>query len=233
MRGAAARGRARLTGLLVVSAAAGLLAAGCCCFSAADGAYRAHMKTAFSPGAETDSMHALDPKFRPALERVLARLRKQGWHPYVRSTYRSPRRQEAMYNMSQARELFGAGPGTHAKGGESCHNHRTDDDQPGALAADIVPGEGDKQDTRSRARFYWALGKAARAEGMVWGGSWAKTNPTWRKYGLGWDPGHVQSKRCTWKLLKRDRERFLKGGPPPQSDDDDRAAQGEDEAERY
>ena len=41
-----------------------------------------------------------------------------------------------------------------------------------------------------------------------WGGSWAKTNPTWRKYGLGWDPAHVQSRQCTWKVLQDDREFF-------------------------
>jgi hypothetical protein len=182
--------------------------AGCCCFDLSDSVYKAHMKTAFSPGASTGSLDALDPDFRTKLERVLAVLRKRGYHPFVRSTYRSPRRQEAMYTYSKAKELFGASPGTQARGGESCHNHRGEDGELASLAADVVPGKEDKQDTRSRARFYWALGKAAKQEGLRWGGSWAKTNPMWRKYGLGWDPAHVQSRSCTWKVLKDDRETY-------------------------
>ena len=186
---------------------------GCCFFSTVtDPVYKAHMKTAFSPGAQTGSIDALQQDFRTKIEKVLKRLRQQGWHPYLRSTYRSPRRQEAMYNYSRTKEFFGANPGTHARGGESCHNHRDEDGRPWSLAADIVPGKEDRQDTKSRARFYWALGKGSKQMGLRWGGSWAKTNPTWRKYGLGWDPAHVQSRKCTWKVLKADREAYS-GGP--------------------
>lgn len=185
-----------------------LVSAGCCCFHIADDAYRAHMKTAFSPGAETGSLDALDPEFRARVERVVKKLEEKGYHPEVRSTYRSARRQDAMYTFSRTKEMFGASPGTRARGGESCHNHTDERGLPASLAADVIPGEEDRKDSRSRARFYWALGKAAKQEGLVWGGSWAKTNPTWRKYGLGWDPPHVQAKSCTWDILQEDRRLY-------------------------
>lgn len=43
-----------------------------------------------------------------------------------------------------------------------------------------------------QADFYRALGRAAEARGLRWGGSWRRRDPTWARCDLGWDPGHVE-----------------------------------------
>ena len=148
------------------------------------------------PGMETNDRTKLEPKFSARVDELLVELRARGYQPRVAATYRDAARQQFIFDVGQLLELLGARPMTRARGGQSCHNHRNSDGSAGSLAADILPAPdltGPEQ-----AAFFRALGKAANAKGLGWGGNWPRLNPGWKKYGLGWDPGHVQSALCHW-----------------------------------
>ena len=149
------------------------------------------------PGEETNDRAKLDPVFATHVEAIVAGLRAEGHDPRDAATYRDPERQDFIYDVGQLLEMFGARPMTRARGGRSCHNNRALTGDAAALAADIVPGP-DLTTAAQKAAFFHALGKAAKARGLGWGGDWARKNPDWKKHGLGWDPAHVQSPRCRW-----------------------------------
>ena len=98
--------------------------------------------------------------------------------------------------------IYEVAPGrsTQARGGQSCHD-KEHDGTPAALAADLWPhaldlrtllGEPDPRDVP----FFRALGVAAKAEGLRWGGDWHGRASSWDAHGLGWDPAHVELGRC-------------------------------------
>lgn len=152
---------------------------------------------ALMPGVEARASSALDAEFSANVEAVMDELRRGGHHPVLAAAYRDAERQEAIFVLGRILELFGARRITNARGGHSCHNHRDADGAPASLAADIVPGPS-ARGPAAKADFFHALGKAAARHGLRWGGAWARSNPTWRKYQLGWDPGHVQARKCRW-----------------------------------
>ena len=149
------------------------------------------------PGTESRSLSHLHPRFRTEVEAVLTELRSQGLSPRVSATWRSPRRQEALFALSALGELAGRGPATKVRGGDSCHNQEADG-APAAVAIDIRarrPASLDEQ-----AAVYQALGRAAHKRGLRWGGDWMRTNPTWAAYGLGWDPAHLEARSLCQRL---------------------------------
>ena len=143
------------------------------------------------PGTESTSLDHLDSAFRTKVGRVLARLRRQGFRPRVAATFRSRKRQEFVHSVGRVFQRLGYGPSTQARGGQSCHNHVDAKGRPAARAIDIWGGRPGGP-AHKHARFFRALGAAAKAEGLVWGGRWRKRNKTWAKFGLGWDPAHIQ-----------------------------------------
>ena len=145
-------------------------------------------------GKSSRSLEDLDPVFRGKVQRVLDRLRRQGYQPEIMSTYRSARRQDLIFELSQVARWLGRKPWTQARGGQSCHNSVDAQGQPAALAVDILDEQ--RQSGDDSAKFYHALGKAAAAQSLGWGGRWKRSNPYWKRKGLGWDPGHLQSWRC-------------------------------------
>lgn len=150
-----------------------------------------------APGGESTRHEDLHPDFRARIERVEERLRNQGYEVAVASAWRSDERQDAIWLVSQLLEAMGSSPGTHVRGGESCHNQELDG-APASAAIDLRPGR--VLDLDARAEFYWALGRAAEAEGLRWGGRWSRSNPAWATYGLGWDPGHVEDQALCRRL---------------------------------
>jgi len=98
--------------------------------------------------------------------------------------------------------LYEVGGGaTRARGGQSCHNH-TVGGEPASWAADVWDGGlslglmvGDHEALAAQVPFLHALGVAARAEGLAWGGDWSRRAP-WSELGLGWDPAHLEDRRC-------------------------------------
>ncbi len=151
------------------------------------------------PGHATVDLDHLHPDFRPRVARVVARLEAEGHTVRVAGVWRSPERQDAIYAFSQLAERLGGSPGTRARGGTSCHNQEADGD-PASAAIDLRGGSGLTID--EQAAFYRALGDAARDEGLRWGGDWTRSNPTWARRGLGWDPGHVED-RPLCRTLRR------------------------------
>ena len=141
------------------------------------------------PGRETTDLNHLHPAFRSKIARITSRLNAAGHPVRVSAVYRSPARQNVIYTVSRITERLGASPGTRVSGGQSCHNQQAAG-APASAAIDLRGSRG--LDLDGQAGFYKALGRAAAVEGLRWGGSWKQRNPTWARYDLGWDPGHVE-----------------------------------------
>jgi len=139
-------------------------------------------------------MEALHPELQEKLARVLSALESQGYQPFIRSGWRSAEYQDGIYVVGRLHERLGGPRYTRARGGQSCHNHTLDDGAAAATAADI--NDARARTLKDKAAFYRALGEAARAEGLTWGGDWPRRNKAWARHGLGWDPAHVQLGAC-------------------------------------
>lgn len=151
------------------------------------------------PGSQSTDIDHLHPDFRPKVARVVSELESEGHRVRVVGVWRSPSRQDAIYRFSRVMERLGASPGTRVRGGQSCHNQLASG-APASAAVDIRPGRGLSLD--EQAEFFHALGRAADDEGLRWGGDWSRSNPTWARRGLGWDPGHVED-RALCRALRR------------------------------
>ena len=151
------------------------------------------------PGASTADRAALHPSFAARVARVEARLAAEGHPATPASVWRSPRRQATIYALSDAAEALGLPRWTQARGGQSCHN-QVAGEAPASAAIDLVPRS--VADRVEAVAFYRALGRAAHAEGLRWGGDWSRRNPTWAAYDLGWDPGHIED-RALCRALRR------------------------------
>ena len=78
---------------------------------------------------------------------------------------------------------------------KSCHSFALKDGTPASKAIDLW-GFSPSDSTEKNAKFFIDLRELAVAQGLVSGGSWSKQNARWAKYGLGWDPAHIQLTRC-------------------------------------
>ena len=66
------------------------------------------------------------------------------------------------------------------------------DDKPASLAVDLhIYGES----VHKTVQFYKRLRDLSVKAGLRSGGNFKKTNPHWKQFGLGWDPGHVYLRR--------------------------------------
>lgn len=126
------------------------------------------------------SMSALQPRFRSVLELVIQDLRKQGFQPKVYETVRSAERQRWLFeNTSSTRT---ARLGKHGEGLAADlidgRPHPNQARRPGAIigwgswADEPDAGPGDEEARMMADQFYDALGRAAVARGLVWGGNW-------------------------------------------------------------
>ncbi|MFT5680702.1 MAG: hypothetical protein ACI8RZ_001608 [Myxococcota bacterium] len=147
--------------------------------------------------SEREDIASLHPDLRDTIQAVVDRLESEGHTVRISATWRSPSRQEAVFHLSRLTEHLGLGPGTTLRGGDSCHNQRHDGAAASA-AADLRGAMALSVD--EQADFYKALGRAAREHGLRWGGNWKRKNPTWAKYELGWDPGHVEHQALCQQL---------------------------------
>ncbi len=147
--------------------------------------------------SEREDIAALHPDLQGTIQAIVERLESEGHIVRISATWRSPARQEVLFHLSQITERLGLGPGTTLRGGGSCHNQQRAD-APASAAADFrgaVTLTVDEQ-----AELYKALGRAAKAHGLRWGGDWRRKNPTWARYELGWDPGHVEDRGLCQRL---------------------------------
>jgi hypothetical protein len=103
----------------------------------------------------------LAPKFRAALERVLATVRGLGHKPVVVETLRTGERQRYIYGFGRTYD-DGRGIVTHsADWDETWHGY--------GLAADVVCGD---SFWAASDEFWAALGRACARERLTWGGDW-------------------------------------------------------------
>jgi hypothetical protein len=143
-----------------------------------------------TPGTEqrwidTDKLAATDPRVR--LPELLDRLRKRGLQPRIAFSWRSLATQDYLLAQKRSSVSF------------SFHN-AVADGAPASLAADLFDaryGWGDDTHGSPKSNgaltFFRALGEEARALGLVWGGAWKSRPSFWSRYGIGWDPAHVQA----------------------------------------
>ena len=148
----------------------------------------------FVPGVQSRSLSDLEPRFRDKIVRIISELERDGYQVKVVATWRSPLRQKMVYFYSQLRAWVGLGRATKLHRQLSCHSQRGEKDHPAALAIDLALKN--TASLREHARFFHRLGTLAQGYDLRWGGLWKRTNSTWRAYGLGWDPGHLESLRC-------------------------------------
>lgn len=102
------------------------------------------------------AIDTLDPKFAGKVRRVVKRLEAAGWQPVVVSGKRT---------VAQQRKILAAGRSRTMNSLHLC-----------GRAADLMDHRYGWQGEAKRPDFaFWvALGKAARAEGLVWGGDWKR-----------------------------------------------------------
>jgi len=106
-------------------------------------------------------LDALAPRFRSALERVLATLTGLGLDPVVVETLRTHERQRFLYGFGRDYD-DGRGVVTHSEDAdETWHGY--------GLAADIVSAS---KRWQAPPAFWAALGRACAREQLAWGGTW-------------------------------------------------------------
>jgi hypothetical protein len=143
--------------------------------------------------SQAEKIASLDPAFRAKVERILARLRAQGWRPFVVFGWRSLATQRTIQGDGRSELSFSFHNAVKADAAGNVN--------PSALAADIADerylwgtrpdGTQDPAKEAKAAAFFHAMLIEAKREGITTGGTWSQRDP-WKKYGLGWDPGHLQ-----------------------------------------
>jgi hypothetical protein len=120
------------------------------------------------------SLDALAPKFRAAVERIVAGMKEAGFKPLVFETMRTNARQSFLYGFGREYD-DGRGRVTNARTAEkSWHFY--------GLGVDIV--ENDSTPWTAEPAFWTTLGKLARENGCDWGGDWTKPDRPHVQWGL-------------------------------------------------
>lgn len=104
---------------------------------------------------------SMTPLLRPKVEAVLASLEAQGFQPKIFYGWRSVAVQLQLYKQGNTKVKFGF------------HNAQNIDGSPNSYAADIIDSRYAWSDKASTSGFWAALGKAAKEQGLIWGGDWA------------------------------------------------------------
>lgn len=148
------------------------------------------------PGIQDKDTDHLDTRIAKRIRAIVSILEDENRPFAISSVYRSPQKQLCYYRISRViKKLTGNNGLTTTKRG--CHNNMKQG-KPSSLAIDLhVP---ESLPTKEKAAHYLRLRSLARARGLESGGDFRKTNPTWAKHDLGWDPGHVQMKNCKNKI---------------------------------
>lgn len=102
---------------------------------------------------------SLHPRFRPRVSAVIARLRADRFRPVIVYGWRSVAVQERLFRAGTSKVRF------------SFHNAQTPDGLPAAWAVDLVDDRWYWREPDAHV-FFRALGRAAKAEGLIWGGDW-------------------------------------------------------------
>lgn len=118
-----------------------------------------------SQWSQEKKLASMTASMRPRVQRILAKLASQGFQPKIFFGWRSVAVQAELKRKGNTRVSF------------SFHNAQTPAGVPNSWAADIIDGRYGWREPECMP-FFQALGVAARAEGLVWGGDW-KTFKDW------------------------------------------------------
>ncbi len=105
-------------------------------------------------------LRSLNPQFRKKVELVLKELKEDGFKAKIFYGWRSQAVQLELFSKKRSKVKF------------SFHNATKKDGTPNAYAVDIIDsryGWSNKDETK---KFWQALGKAAKNQGLYWGGDW-------------------------------------------------------------
>jgi peptidoglycan L-alanyl-D-glutamate endopeptidase CwlK len=128
--------------------------------SKASGAVDAEWSGDSSRWSQEKKLESLNPAMRRKVERVVERLEAEGYKPKVVYGWRSLKVQEDLVARGVSRVKF------------SFHNAQKKNGQPNAYAVDIIDRRYAWSDKAKTSGFWDALGRAAKNEGLYWGGSW-------------------------------------------------------------
>ena len=161
------------------------------------------LESLFLPGVETSAVRDLDPRLQDRLSRVFAELESQGYQPQITRSYRSPDMQNFYHKMTKTLSKLHLTSVVEATSSRSCHSRSDYKGKPASTAVDVwgypagaLLGTPLDSSVAKHVRFFEALGEAAVAEGLVWGGKWSNQQSMWQAHGLGYDPSHLQLGRC-------------------------------------
>lgn len=126
-----------------------------------------------SKWTQEKKLSSLNPDLRPKVEKILKTLTDAGFQPKIFFGWRSVQVQLEIYKAGNTKIKF------------SFHNAQKPDGRPNAYAADIVDKRWGWDDAAKKNGFWTALGKAAKDQGLVWGGDWKGFT----------DVAHVQNKQ--------------------------------------
>ena len=105
-------------------------------------------------------LSSLNRRTRPKVERILEALAEEGFRPKVFFAWRSVAVQQKIFERGDSKVRF------------SFHNAQKKDGTPNAYAADIIDRRWAWSNAAEKNGFWQALGKAAKQEGLYWGGDW-------------------------------------------------------------
>ena len=141
---------------------------------------------------------AVDPNFRPIIEKIMSMLKSRGFDPMIGSAYRSPQSQQKKIEQgrSKTKTIYGY------------HVALDKDGNKAARAVDLVDrsvGWGGKtqEGKRKAHEFFQELGKIANSpefkSKVQWGGNWTPKKKTYggKEFFMGWDPAHIQTRAMT------------------------------------
>ncbi len=110
--------------------------------------------------SQDKKLQSLNLEFRPKVEAVIKALKDQGFKPKIFYGWRSQAVQLDLFNKKRSKVKF------------SFHNAAKKNGIPNAFAVDIIDSRYAWSDKPETKKFWEALGKAAKEQGLYWGGDW-------------------------------------------------------------
>lgn len=148
------------------------------------------------PGKWSKDPNSLSPAMRRKYACVVKRLREKGYtegkHYRVIQAWRSMERQQYLMDKGWSTVRY------------SYHTATLADGTPDSRAIDLDPFWTD--DDGEKAEFYLDLWEAAESCGLKSGAAWSQRGK-WAKYGIGWDPGHIELADVTIAQANKHTER--------------------------
>jgi len=102
----------------------------------------------------------MNAQFRVKVNAVIKVLQEEGFKPKIFYGWRSTAVQLDLYNKKHSKMKF------------SFHNATQKNGVPNAYAADIIDSRYAWSEKPETKKFWQALGKAAKEQGLYWGGDW-------------------------------------------------------------